>query len=50
MNIQKSKNVVIKLYIDTTRLFVVKYTLIQLNIAVDEEIVIIGVIQRAYVW
>ena len=44
------KNVVITLYIDTTRLFVVKYTLIQLNIAVDEEIVIIGVIQRAYVW
>ena len=50
MNIKKSKNVVITLYIDTTTLFVVKYTLIKMNIADDEDLVIIGVFQRAYAW
>lgn len=47
---KKSKNVVITLYIDTTTLFVVKYTLIKMNIADDEDLVIIGVFQRAYAW
>ncbi|WP_297812859.1 hypothetical protein [uncultured Finegoldia sp.] len=50
MNIKKSKNVVNNPYIDTTTLFVVKYTLIKMNIADDEDLVIIGVFQRAYGW
>lgn len=50
MNIKKSKNVVNNPHIDTTTLFVVKYTLIKMNIADDEDLVIIGVFQRAYAW
>lgn len=46
----KIKNVANKLYIDTAILFVVKYTLIKMNIADDEDLVIIGVFQRAYAW